>query len=163
MTQSSKEELLQKWAPIIDSMGVTGSKADWMSQYVEMHSINENQISSTQSNFNLTLLPIAKRVFAKTVSLDLVDVNPIGGGNSSNEMKEIRSDIKIENRDRKIDSITEDKCFDEMKVEDHPKYKEQQMPKSNLFYLDYQYGGGTSSNTHKKTRRSKKKKKNEKV
>ena len=102
MTQSSKEELLQKWAPIIDSMGVTDSKSDWMSQYVEMHSINENQISSTQSNFNLTLLPIAKRVFAKTVRLDLVDVNPIGGGNSSNEMKEIRSDIKIENHLNKI-------------------------------------------------------------
>ena len=164
MTQSSKEELLQKWAPIIDSMGVTGSKADWMSQYVEMHSINENQISSTQSTSNFpTLLPIAKRVFSKTVGLDLVSVNPIGVGNSSDELKEIRSDIKIENRDRKIDSITEGKDFDEMKVEDHPKYKEQQMPKGNLFYLDYKYDSVVSSKPHKKTRRSKKKKGNEKA
>ena len=138
MTQSSKEELLQKWAPIIDSVGVTGSKADWMSQYVEMHSINENQISSTQSTSNFpTLLPMAKKIAAKTIGLDLVSVNPIGVGNSSDELKEIRSDIKIENRDRKIDSITEGKDFDEMKVEDHPKYKGQQMPKGNLFYLDY--------------------------
>jgi hypothetical protein len=33
----SKEDIIKKWAPIMDSMGVTGSKADWMSQYTEMH------------------------------------------------------------------------------------------------------------------------------
>jgi len=162
MTQSSKEELLQKWAPIIESMGVTGSKADWMSQYVEMHSLNENTLH-TQSVEIPQLLPIAKRVFAKTVGLDLVSVNPIGGGNSSDELKEMKSDIKIENRDRKIDSITDDKDFEEMKVEDHPKYRETKMPRGELFYMDYTYGGGTSSKPHKKTRRSKKKKKNEKA
>lgn len=156
MTQSSKEDIFKKWSPIIESMGVTGSKADWMSQYAEMHSINENniQISSTQSTSNFpNLLPIAKRVAAQTVGLNLVAVKPMGG-NSTDELERIKSEIKSENRDRKIDSITDDKEFEEMKVEDHPDY-ESGLPSGKLFYMDYQY---KSTPTHKKTRRSKKKK-----
>lgn len=158
MTQSSKENILQKWAPIIESMGVTGSKADWMSQYVEMHSINENQLSSTQSNSNFpTLLPMAKQIFAKTVGLDLVAVQPIGGGNSSEQLKEIRDDIKIENRDRVIESIVDNKEYKEMTIEEHPDYIKPSGPISQIFYMDYTYGGSTFSKAHKKTRRSKKK------
>ena len=158
MTQSSKEEALKKWAPIIESMGVTGSKADWMSQYVEMHSINESNSQIQQpsvfdqtSNFP-SILPVAKRIFAKTVGLDLVAVRP-PGGNSTDDIDRIEKEVKSENRDRKIDAITDDKEFEEMKVEDHPEYKDG-LPKGNLFYMDYQYG---STPTHKKTRRSKKK------
>lgn len=161
MTQSSKEEALKKWAPIIESMGVTGSKADWMSQYVEMHSINENNTQIQPSVFDQTsnfpsILPVAKRIFAKTVGLDLVAVQPIGGGNSSEQLKEIRDDIKIENRDRVIESIIDNKDYKEMTIEEHPDYIKPSGPSAQLFYMDYTYGGATSS-THKKTRRSKKK------
>lgn len=157
MTQSSKEEILQKWAPIIESMGVTGSKADWMSQYAEKHSLNENQIceeqmSSAQSSFP-SIMPMVKQVAAKTIGLDLVTVKPIGR-NSEEELDKIKKEVKTENRDRKIDAITEDRDFEEMKVEEHPDYEK--MPESKLFYLDYKY---ESSKPHKKTRRSKKKKK----
>lgn len=160
MTQSSKEEALKKWAPIIESMGVTGSKADWMSQYVEMHSINENNTQIQPSVFdqtsNFPILPVAKRIFSKTVGLDLVAVQPIGVGNSSEQLKDIRDDIKIENRDRLIESIIDDKEYKEMTVEEHPDYIKTSGPSGQLFYMDYTYGGATSS-THKKTRRSKKK------
>ena len=122
MTQSSKEEALKKWAPIIESMGVTGSKADWMSQYVEMHSINESNSQIQQpsvfdqtSNFP-SILPVAKRIFAKTVGLDLVAVRP-PGGNSTDDIDRIEKEVKSENRDRKIDAITDDKEFEEMKEE----------------------------------------------
>ena len=40
----SKDDLMKKWAPIIDSMGATGSKADWLSQYAQMISNNESKI-----------------------------------------------------------------------------------------------------------------------
>jgi len=154
MTQSSKEEILQKWAPIIESMGVTGSKADWMSQYVEMHSLNENTLqSSTQSVEMPSLLPIAKKIAAQTIGLDLVSVKPLGG-NSQEEIDRIKNEVKTENRDRKIDAITENKDFEEMNIEEHPDFEKG--PEGKLFYMDYQYGG-TSSKTHKKTRRSKKK------
>ena len=142
----SKEDTINKWAPILERMGMTGSKAEWMSEYAEMHSNNETTLSNTKTEEFPTLLPIAKQIFAKTVGLDIVPVVPIGGGNSGPEMESIRQDVKIENRDRKIESIVEDKEFEEMKVEDHPDYKESVGPRGDLFYLDFQYGG-TESNT----------------
>jgi len=146
MNIPSKEDTIKKWAPILESMGMTGSKAEWMSEYAEMHSNNETTLSSITTEEFPTLLPIAKQIFAKTIGLDLVSVAPIGGGNSGPEMETIRQDVKIENRDRKIESIVEDKEFEEMKVEDHPDYKESVGPRGELFYLDFQYGG-TESNT----------------
>ena len=146
MNIPSKEETMKKWAPILERMGMTGSKADWMSEYVEIHSKNETTLSNTTTEDFQTLLPIAMKVSAQTIGTDLVTVAPIGGGNSGPEMESIRQDIKIENRDRKIESIVEDKEFEEMKVEDHPDYIKPKGPLGQLFYLDFQYGG-TESNT----------------
>ena len=158
MNIPSKEETMKKWAPILEKMGMTGSKADWMSEYAEMHATNNHwgtvedlkDLSNTESNTTTgdfpTLLPIAMKVSAQTIGTDLVSVAPIGGGNSGSEMESIRQDVKIENRDRKIESIVEDKEFEEMKVEDHPDYIKPKGPSGQLFYLDFQYGG-TESNT----------------
>ena len=146
MNIPSKEETMKKWAPILEKMGMTGSKADWMSEYAEMHSKNETTLSNTTTEDFQTLLPIAMKVSAQTIGTDLVSVAPIGGGNTSDKLKEIREDVKIENRDRKIESIVEDKEFEEMKVEDHPDYIKPKGPSGQLFYLDFQYGG-TESNT----------------
>ena len=146
MNIPSKEDTIKKWAPILESMGMTGSKADWMSEYAEMHSKNETTLSNTTTEDFQTLLPIAMKVSAQTIGTDLVTVAPIGGGNSGPEMESIRQDVKIENRDRKIESIVEDKEFEEMKVEDHPDYIKPKGPLGQLFYLDFQYGG-TESNT----------------
>ena len=151
MNIPSKEDTIKKWAPILESMGMTGSKADWMSEYAEMHSKNESTLSNTTlSNTTAedfpTLLPMAMKVSAQTIGTDLVTVAPIGGGNSGPEMESIRQDVKIENRDRKIESIVEDKEFEEMKVEDHPDYIKPKGPSGQLFYLDFIYGG-TESNT----------------
>jgi hypothetical protein len=101
--------------------------------------------TTTASDFP-ALLPIAKQIFAKTAGLDIVPVMPIGGGNSGAEMESIRQDVKIENRDRKIESIVEDKEFEEMKVEDHPYYRKPKGPSGEIFYMDFIYGG-TESNT----------------
>ena len=146
MNIPSKEETMKKWAPILERMGMTGSKADWMSEYAEMHSKNETTLSNTTTEDFQTLLPIAMKVSAQTIGTDLVTVAPIGGGNSGPEMESIRQDVKIENRDRKIESIVEDKEFEEMKVEDHPDYIKPKGPSGQLFYLDFKYGG-TESNT----------------
>ncbi len=144
----SKEDTINKWAPILERMGMTGSKAEWMSEYAEMHSNNETTLSNTNKEEEFpALLPIAMKISAQTIGTDLVSVVPIGGGNTSEEMEEIRKEVKIENRDRKIESIVDGKEFEEMKVEDHPGYKESVGPKGDLFYLDFKYGGGTESNT----------------
>lgn len=158
MNIPSKEDTIKKWAPILEKMGMTGSKADWMSEYAEMHSKNEHwgtaedlkDLSNTESNTTAedfpTILPMAMKVSAQAIGTDLVPVMPIGGGNSGAEMESIRQDVKIENRDRKIESIVEDKEFEEMKVEDHPYYRKPKGPSGQLFYMDFIYGG-TESNT----------------
>ncbi len=94
----------------------------------------------------VSVVPIAMKVSAQTIGTDLVSVVPIGGGNSGPEMESVRQDVKIENRDRKIESIVEDKEFEEMKVEDHPDYRKSKGPSGQIFYMDFKYGG-TESNT----------------
>ena len=144
MTQS---EIYKKWAPILDNIGVTGSKADWLSEYAEMHS--KNEIDNSKTEEFPSLLPMSMKVAARTISQDIVTVQPLsspmGMGNSGEDMKRIEADIKAENREGKIESILEGKEYKEKTVKDHPDYKE-----GGLFYLDFKYD-------HKKTRRSGKK------
>ena len=147
MNIPNKEDVLKKWAPILDKMGITGSQANWMSGYTEIHSKNETVISNTTTEDFQTLLPISMKISAQTIGTDLVSVAPMTGGNSSNEMESIRKEVKVENRDRKIDSLIENKEFEEMKVEDHPDYKEGKGPSGQLFYLDFIYGGTESNIT----------------
>lgn len=142
MKKVSKEDTLKKWDSILGNMGISEDKKDW-SQYAELQSNNEITPVS-QPNFG-SLLPIAMKVASQTIAQDLVPVQPMGGGNSGKEMEKIRSDIKIENRDRKIDSLVEGKDFEEMKNEDHPDYIKPKGPSSQLFYLDFVYGTTNST------------------
>jgi hypothetical protein len=149
MEKPNKEDLMKKWAPILNSMGVTGSKATWMSEYAEIHSnhtIEENTLSTEKiSNDFPSLLPISKKIVAKTVGLDIVAVKPMNspGGTSEETMERIKAEVKAENRQRKINNVLEDEEFKEMDITEHPDYNG---PVGNLFYLDYSYGGSTQSN-----------------
>jgi hypothetical protein len=135
MTQSAddfKKQALDKWVHILNSMGVTGSKSDWMSQYV-----NEDFLKQPQQEFP-SILPMSM-----SIAMDLVSVQPMkgSGGTSKEEMERIKAEIKAENRDSKIDSIIEDTDYTEKKIEEHPDYKGPEM----LFYFDYRYENSTSS------------------
>ena len=88
----NKKDIMNKWAPILNSMGVTGSKADWMSQYVEIHSNNESKVE--ENNF---FFPVAMRAASKTIGMDLVGVQPMA----------YPSWVKQEVRSKKIKSILE--------------------------------------------------------
>ena len=148
----NKEDIMKKWAPILESMGMTGSQLDNLSQLAENQS---NQIlEETKSEDFPSLFPMAMKISAKTVGLDLVSVQPMSGpgGMSKEERERIEAEIKQKNRDGKIDSLIEGTEYKEEKVEQHPDYK---TGGGQLFYMDYTY----KSPTHKKTRRSKKKKK----
>lgn len=139
MEKLNKEETLKKW------------DSEWMSQYAELHATNEivttpdSIITSQPTDNNNILFPMAKRIFAQTIGQDLVSVAPMGGGNSGDEMKKIKQEVKIENRDRKIDALVEGKDFEEMKTEDHPDYIKPSGPSGHLFYLDYTYGSTNST------------------
>jgi len=157
MTQSNKEEIYKKWSPILDNIGITGPKADWMAEYAQLHQDKESKrdklISSIlpEDNSNdLQLLPVAMKLASKTIGLDIVSVQPLsapmGMGNSSEELERIKAEVKSKNREGKIESVLEGKEYKEKSIKDHPDYKE-----GGLFYLDYNYNSG------KKTRRSGKK------
>ncbi len=138
----SKDDLMKKWAPIIDSMGVTGSKADWLSQYAQMQSNNESKIEENTLASDTTefpsLLPMAMKVASKTIGMDLVNVKPLASpGMSQEEVDRINNEVKKENRDGKIDSLIEGKDFKEMKPEEHPDWKPG--PIGRLFYMDFKY------------------------
>ena len=141
MKQPNKDDIMKKWAPIIDSMGVTGSKADWFSQYAQMHSNNESKIEEntlTSDTEFPSLLPMAMQVASKTVGLDLVSVQPLASpGMSQEEVDRINNEIKKENRDGKIDALIEGKDFKEMKPEEHPDWKPG--PIGSLLYMDFKY------------------------
>ena len=104
-----KQKAFKKWAPVLENMGVQGEeRLDWMSEYAEYHSINENaylnagiagmgavvapqpatyagqtvntsgsQIGSGDLGQNL--LPVAMKIAAQTIGLDLVAVKPSPG------------------------------------------------------------------------------------
>lgn len=139
LTQSTKEDLYNRWAPIIGSMGLTGSKADWMTEYTNNQDQNlGNTLVGTQSESFPSLLPISVQVAAQTIGLNLVAVKPMGG-NSEEELERIAAEIKAENRDAKIDAVIDDKEYVEKKIQDHPEYGKGG-PSGKLFYMDYKYG-----------------------
>ena len=159
MKQPNKEEIMKKWANILGPMGMTGSQLDNLTQLAENQS---NQIlEETKSEEFPSLLPIAMKVAAKTIAMDLCFA-------SKEEIDDVKSRIHSENRDGKIEAIIEGGEFTEKKLEDDEEYKElmkkgvtpMSAPSGTLFYLDFKYGDEPSK-PYKKTRRSKKKKSNE--
>ena len=104
-----KQKAVKKWAPVLENMGVTGERVDWMAEYAEFHSINENayvnasnvsgmgavvaaQPSALAGNtiasfanqvgsgdVGQNLLPVAMKIAAQTIGLDLVAVKPSPG------------------------------------------------------------------------------------
>lgn len=102
----------KKWSPVLENMGVTGERVDWMSEYAEFHSINENAYANASNvsgmggvvaaqpstlsgstvgnaftqggsqgsgDVGQNLLPVAMKIAAQTIGLDLVAVKPSPG------------------------------------------------------------------------------------
>ena len=153
MKQPNKKEIMKKWANILGPMGMTGSQLDNLAQLAENQS---NQIlEETKTEEFPSLLPMAMKVAAKTIAMDLCFA-------SKEEIDDVKSRVNSENRDGKIEAIIEGGEFTEKKLEDDEEYKElmkkgvtpMSAPSSQLFYLDFKY---ESPKSHKKTRRSGKK------
>ena len=110
-----KSKAVKKWAPVLENMGVTGERVEWMSEMAEYHSINENAyVNATNvagmgsvlnpvigastlpgvttgslwsngggvagsGDVGQNLLPVAMKIAAQTIGLDLVAVKPTPG------------------------------------------------------------------------------------
>ena len=149
---SSKEDIFKKWAPLLDSVGVTASQWSNMAQLAENqsnHILEENTLASDTTSMEFpSILPMAMKVAAKTIGSE------IGGFASQEEIREVKNRIQSENRDGKIVSIVEGTEFTEKKLEDDPEYQTLMKkgvtplsaPSGKLFYLDFKY----SDNSDKK-------------
>ena len=154
-SESQKKNLMDKWAPIL---GATQSeKLDWLSEYANYHSVYDSATASTLSSLQPkeefpSLLPLAMKVSAKTIGLDLVSVHPIGGGDPK-LLEAAKNKVKSVNRERQMDSIIEDdKPFEPLKIEETEEYKEYSKysgPKMDLLYIDFQYGTTSNTNNNK--------------
>jgi len=103
-----KSKAVKKWAPVLENMGVSTERVEWMSEMAEYHSINENAYvnaanvagmgavlnpvlgslpGNVTGNGNVAgsgdvgqnLLPVAMKIAAQTIGLDLVAVKPTPG------------------------------------------------------------------------------------
>ena len=108
-----KAKATKKWGPVLENMGVTGDRVEWMAEYAEFHSINENAYVNASNVAGLgaitnpsvatlpgqtiaglnnaysgiagsgdvgqNLLPVAMKIAAQTIGLDLVAVKPSPG------------------------------------------------------------------------------------
>jgi hypothetical protein len=101
-----KAKATKKWAPVLENMGVTGERVEWMAEYAEFHSINENAYVNASNvagmgavvnpvvsanpgqtlgaglgsgDVGQNLLPVAMKIAAQTIGLDLVAVKPTPG------------------------------------------------------------------------------------
>lgn len=109
------QKAIKKWTPVLESMGVNEGRIEWMSEYAEFHSINENAYVNASNVAGLggvfaaqpgafagqtlggsyaantpggtigsgdvgqNLLPVAMKIAAQTIGLDLVAVKPTAG------------------------------------------------------------------------------------
>jgi hypothetical protein len=151
----TQEELMNKWSAVLGPLGMTGSQLDTISQLLE-NQANFNPEENKTPEFP-SLLPMATKVASQLVS------NQILGFASEEEIDEVKKKVQSENRDSKIQSITEGSEYVEKKVEDDEEYKKLMKkgvqplstPQGVLCYLDYQYA--SDQKPKKKTRRAGKK------
>lgn len=100
-----ESKAFNKWSKVLENVGITGDKAQWMSTYSEYHSLNENAYvnawtggmgavtapqpslipgltsGSTTGSGDVAqnMLPVAMKVAAQTIGLDLVATKPSAG------------------------------------------------------------------------------------
>jgi hypothetical protein len=112
----NKAKIASKWNQVLLSEGITGEKAEWMSEYAEYHRLNESSGAAYANASNVagmgavfapqpgalagnvsymnagapgstpgsgdlgqTILPVAMKIAAQTIGLDLVSVKPSPG------------------------------------------------------------------------------------
>ena len=107
------QKAMKKWTPVLENMGVSAERLEWMSEYAEFHSINENAYVNASNvagmgnivapqpglfpgntttaqqgaygpltgsgDVGQNLLPVAMKIAAQTIGLDLVAVKPTPG------------------------------------------------------------------------------------
>ena len=76
MNKVNKEEIFERWKPLLEKVGIPKEKMEWMAQYAEMHQAMENGETPTNPIISKDepFLPLAMNVLKKMdeLGVDLV-------------------------------------------------------------------------------------------
>lgn len=150
--KQNKNKILNKWKPIIESLDLSEDKKNWLEEYAELHHNAEYNFDFPINNLDLSsgdtknlyfpttpIVPLAQKIAAQTIGLDLVTVHPIGTKPGKSEKQKLR-----ESRLNKLRSLKGEEpnvvLPNDITVYDSPT--------PALFYLDFVYtsSGNTQNN-----------------
>jgi len=165
-----KEKSLEKWKSILDSLNLTDEdKRNWVTEYVQKNFnypiLDGDDFVPPEDNLknnikDVNLLPMAMKIAAQTIGVDLVAVKPMSGPSLAgtpelNEEKYINErrknvleDIFGETDDLDFDKLDEIKDTDFDKLD---KLKDEFMEpgKNGLLFLDFNYGNDKKNKNDK--------------
>lgn len=129
-----KDKIAQKWAPILNSVGLTGNS--WLEEYCEKISsfdggiIVDTGATNSSFNWNQPLLPIARKISTTT----------LGSGGWIKSKKQQLKENRI-NKLRKIKGKKPNVVLpDDQWVDGLVSVKPLSAPVGHLFYVDFKYG-----------------------
>lgn len=175
--ENSKNSIIDKWKPIIDSLNISDDKKNWMNKYAEFNHLHEKEfdlsydrniigeLDTTQDNlsqntttFNefTTFLPIAMKVSAHTIGN--------GGYYESDERikkRERTQKLKKILGDTEFSNIVSDESYDEIMTVKKEEYygglvsvSPMNYPTPTLMYMNFVYD--TSESDKQKAERIRK-------
>ena len=133
-----KQKAVKKWTPVLENMGVTGDRVEWMSELAEFHSINENAYANATTagmgavvNPGLSSLPgLAGPSFNPGLGIGSALGSQVGSGDLGQNLLPVA--MKIAGQTIGLDLVA---------------VKPTPGPKIDLLYIDFQYDDLTNFNT----------------
>jgi hypothetical protein len=133
-----KQKAVKKWTPVLENMGVTGDRVEWMSELAEFHSINENAYANATTagmgavvNPGLSSLPgLAGPSFNPGLGIGSALGSQVGSGDLGQNLLPVA--MKIAGQTIGLDLVA---------------VKPTPGPKIDLLYIDFQYDDLTNGTT----------------
>lgn len=137
-----KQKILDKWRPFLNSLSIQDeNNQEWFTNYAEqvehLQPIIETRVN-TSGDTAPTLLPVAMKICAQTIGLDLVSVQPTSFPlhHETEEEKDTRERmIQAKNRIKKLKEI----LGEEYNEDDYKPIEEPKLDIVSLLYIDYKF------------------------
>jgi len=117
-----KDKAVKKWTPILENMGVSSDRVEWMSEYAEFHSINENAYVNATTNGMGTVTAAQPSLFAGNTTTNYNTALMGGSGDVGQNLLPVA--MKIAGQTIGLDLVA---------------VKPTPGPKIDLLYIDFRY------------------------
>jgi hypothetical protein len=128
-----KQKAVKKWTPVLENMGVTGDRVEWMSELAEFHSINENAYANaTTAGMGSVLSPQPSSLPGALTGGNFGGLNGGVAGSGDLGQNLLPVAMKIAGQTIGLDLVA---------------VKPTPGPKIDLLYIDFQYDDLTNGTT----------------